>query len=367
VLTVHPTLLIGPSDWDAERMPREEFLRRLEALWQTSPSASHAVVYGDSRHHAELAYLTNVTPKLDAVIALLSRSGEHRLFVGGGPNMLAAARPLTWIADVLPLKDVGDAIRASAAPGRALILIGGGYMPAAHHRTVTEAIGERGVADATATVWTLMRRKTEVERQAVRHACAALTAAMTAIRDAQRAGADVTAAVLAGERAANACGAQDVRTLFSLNRGRTLQPFTALIERPVDPLQVYVAVRRFGYWAEGFALLSERPVAAAEKAGGLVRSALAAIKPGTRADELARRIAAEIHPYRAHPVTAGSFAHSIGLALEEPPYTDLGVAFEAGETYSLRIGVTDEVEHAIASAMVAVGDAHSDVLWPAIH
>ena len=25
VLTMHPTLLIGPADWDAARMPREEF------------------------------------------------------------------------------------------------------------------------------------------------------------------------------------------------------------------------------------------------------------------------------------------------------------------------------------------------------
>ena len=78
MLTVHPTLLIGPSDWQPERMPSEEFARRIDALWRTLPGASRAIVYGNSRHHAELAYLTNFVPKLEPAVALLSPTGEHR-------------------------------------------------------------------------------------------------------------------------------------------------------------------------------------------------------------------------------------------------------------------------------------------------
>ena len=54
-------------------MPKEEFARRVETLWRCAPAATHAVVYGNPRHHAELAYLTNLVPKLEAAVALLAR------------------------------------------------------------------------------------------------------------------------------------------------------------------------------------------------------------------------------------------------------------------------------------------------------
>ena len=102
MLTMHPTLLIGPSDWQGDRMPREEFTRRIDALWRRDPQAERAIVYGTPHRHAELAYFTNLTPKLEAAAALLVRTGEHRLFLGGGVNMLDSARPLTWIKELSP-------------------------------------------------------------------------------------------------------------------------------------------------------------------------------------------------------------------------------------------------------------------------
>ena len=76
----------------------------------------------------------------------------------------------------------------------------------------------------------------------------------------QRAGAPATDVILAGERAANRLGVQDVRGIsFSCNGGRTLQLFETAVERALDPLQVYMAVRRSGYWAEGFAVLAASP------------------------------------------------------------------------------------------------------------
>jgi hypothetical protein len=353
MLTVHPTLLIGPSDWQSEHMPKEEFLRRIEALWQSCPTASQAMVYGNSHHHAELAYLTNFVPKLEPAVALLSRAHEPRLFVGGGANMLGAAKPLTWIANIVPLKEL-DRVRMPDG-----VLIGGGYMTTAPRRTVGDA-----AVDATPQLWTHMRRKSAHELGAIREACAALDAAIAAIGEAQKSGASVTSAILAGECAANARGAQDVRTLFSANRGRTLQPFSMLIERTVDPLQVYVAVRRFNYWAEGFAVLTQRPSPAAERATALLRSVLPMIKSGISKSAVAGFIASSRSPYRCHPVTEGAVANSIGLAPEEPPYTNIGATFEAGEVYSLKVGVTDGADqHAIVSAMIAVRDGGNDVLW----
>jgi hypothetical protein len=353
MLTVHPTLLIGPSDWQPERMPKEEFLGRIEALWRSCPTASQAMVYGNSRHHAELAYLTNLVPKLEPAVVLLSRTDEARLFVGGGANMLGAARPLTWITDIAPLRELE---RVRMADG---LLIGGGYMSSALRRTIGDA-----APDATPQLWTQMRRKSPHELAAIREACTALGVAGAAIHDAQKSGASVTSAILAGERAANEQCAQDVRTLFSVDGGRTLRPFSELIERTIDPLQVYVAVRRFNYWAEGFVLLTQQPSPAQEMAAALLRSALPMIKAGTDTSAVAAFIASGRVHYRVHPVTENAFANAIGLTLEEPPYTNIGATFETGEVYSLKVGVTDGADqHAIVSAMIAVRKNGNDVLW----
>jgi hypothetical protein len=95
VLTSHPTLLIGPSDWDADVMPRDEFARRIDALWRAFPEAPCAIVYGSPAHHAELAYLTNLVPKLEAAVAILSRSGAPGLLSALFPTCCDPASPLS--------------------------------------------------------------------------------------------------------------------------------------------------------------------------------------------------------------------------------------------------------------------------------
>jgi hypothetical protein len=74
MLAMNSTLLVGPSDWDADRMPKAEFVARAGAFWRDNPPASGAIVYGDRVNHAELAYLTNFTPKLEAALALIPRA-----------------------------------------------------------------------------------------------------------------------------------------------------------------------------------------------------------------------------------------------------------------------------------------------------
>ena len=65
-------------------------------------------------------------------------------------------------------------------------------------------------------------------------------------------------------------------------------------------------------------------------------------------------------------MTDDAWAASLGSALEEPPFTDLGTIFETGEVYSLKIGLTDNADqNAIVSAIVAVREGGSDVLWTA--
>ena len=110
MLAMNSTLLVGPSDWDAARMPKTEFAARAGAFWRDNPPISGAIVYGDRVNHAELAYLTNFTPKLEAALALIPRDGAPQLLVGGGVNMLPAARPLTFVEDLRPLRNVGSTV-----------------------------------------------------------------------------------------------------------------------------------------------------------------------------------------------------------------------------------------------------------------
>jgi hypothetical protein len=356
MLTPHPTLLIGPSDWDQERMPRAEFARRIDALWGANPQAERAIVYGNSRYHAELAYFTNLVPKLGPAVALLSRTGEHRLFVGDAANMLGAARPLTWIENVASMKDAATAIAAGKAGQRSL-LVGADYMPLALRRTMTEALGgEASATDATSQVWSQMRRKSHYELSAIDAAMKTIGSARTAMREALASGAGATEVVLAGERAAGAAGAQDVRTLFSLDGGRTLRPFVAQTKQVSDPLQAYLAVRRFNYWAECFPMFTTRPQPSQliEKAWAAMGTAQAAIKSGVATHEIRQLIAAAIEPFQAHPMIVHALAQRMGLALEEPPHTGVGETFEAGEVYSLRVGATDGSQGVICSSMILV-------------
>ena len=365
MLTMNPTLLVGPSDWDGARLPQEEFAARAAALWRDHPSAGGAIVYGDRVNHAELAYLTHFTPKLEAALALIPRTGAATLLVGGGANMLQAAKPLTCVADLRPLRDGGKTVAQWAREqGGTPVLIGGGAMPYALHREIAGAL-ECELADKTTALRALMRRKSARELALLREACATLAAAVTAMRAAQRAGAQATDAILAGEQAANHCGAQDVRTLFSRDGGRTLRPFETTVERALDPLQVYMAVRQFGYWAEGFAVLAASPHPCAQRAGDVLRSAVERMQAGERCGELARGIAQAVYPLTPHPITADVPGNTIGLALEEHPLivASSEESFEDGDVYSLRIGLSDARGHAIASAMVAVHGRGNEVLW----
>ncbi|MBX9776043.1 MAG: hypothetical protein K2Y71_16810 [Xanthobacteraceae bacterium] len=356
MFTQHPTLLIGPSDWDESRAPKAAFDARIAALWAAFPNATQAIVFGSVARHAELAYLTNFVPKLEPGIALLSRDGSQKLLFGGGPNMIGAMKPLTFIADMAPLNALAKLIAGWKSP----LLVGGGAMTSAMRKTVDDATGNTA-QDATAHVQSLMRRKSPDELACIRDACGVLGKVVTVMRDAVRAGHGAATALLAGERAAIDQRVQDIRTLYSLDGGRTLRPFEAIDDRRVDPLQVYVAVRKYNYWADGFACLPNEPQPAASLAALLLDNALSAIKPGVPVAQLAKILAVGA-PYCHHPVIEDALAAPIGLSLDAPTTT----RFEPGEVYSVRAGLTDGAEqHAILSAMIAVHDTDTEVLWRA--
>jgi Xaa-Pro aminopeptidase len=380
LLTMHPTLLIGPYDWQAERMPKSEFFVRIRALWNkiSDPACSAVIVYGDSRDHAELAYLSNFIPKLGPALMFIPRAGEPKLLVSGAPNMLVAARRLTWIEGVEPMRDAGKTTTRwlngeidydPTTAGRRAALIGGDYMRSAFRTPFVESFDhESPFLNATPLLRTLMRCKSSRELGFIREGCAILDAATKALAQAKRAGAGITAAILEAERMANYLGAQDVRTLFSLDGGRTLIPFEKPIDSTVDPFQAYIAVRHVGYWVEGFVSLaaSEHPVLV--KAVEALKTVITSATAGTKCIDLARLAAEKIRPYGLHAMTAGNIGNGIGLSLDESPIpTNSEETLGAGEVYTLRVGASDEQEHhGIVSAIVAVHEHRNDLLWSAI-
>lgn len=367
---MHPTLLVGPADWDQRQMPRVEFEDRLTALWQGYPNASGAIVYGNSSDYAALAYLTNFTPKLEAGMALIPRRGETQLLIGGGVNMVPAARPLTFVESLAPLR---EAAKTAAAWARALqsgatvLLIGGDAMPLGMRGAFDQALGpDIRVEIADRTLQADMRRKRPRELHAMREACSALAAAAAALRDAMSARKSVTDCILTAEHAALQRGAQDVRSLFSLDGGRTLRPFELPNPERRDPLQVYLAVRHDGYWAEGFVRVATTKDALQSKVDGILDAMVTRARPGLSCHELHRIIEQNRGTLALHPLAATMFGNSIGLALDEPPALtpDSNTKLEAGAVYSLRAGLLDDTgAGVVASAIVAVTPDGPELLW----
>jgi Xaa-Pro aminopeptidase len=367
---MHPTLLIGPADWDAARLPRAEFDARIAALWQDQPRAAGAVVYGDSRDHAALAYLTHFSPKLEAGLALIPRTGAPRLLIGGGVNMLPAAKPLTFVEDLAPLRDAPATVArwaGSLPERRVIVLIGGDAMPYVLRRALDAALPSDVVmTNGDDRLRARMRIKRPRELAALRTAAATLAVAVAALEEAFRAGQGVTDCVLAAEHAALHRGAQDVRSLFSLDCGLGLRPFDVPVSTRCDPLQAYLAVRQGGYWTDAFVRLRTTVDALQDEVRRRVQSMIGLARPGASGRELAAFAQAGGGKFRAHPLTAGVFGSSIGLALDELPMLarDGDATLEAGGVYSLRTGLRDEKSGAIASAMVAVKEDDCEVLWP---
>jgi Xaa-Pro aminopeptidase len=367
VLTLHSMLLVGPYDWDAAALPREEFADRLAAFWQRMPAhCAGLIVYGDSRSHAELMYLTHFVPKVRQAMAFVPRTGDPLVLIPGSRAQFPTMKRLTWTENIELLSDPGKAVTdwlgALGVDGSRIAIAGTDVMRPAARQAVLQALGAEPF-DATAVVASVMARKRPRELDALRGACALLDAARAALTGACERGETVTAAVLAAEHAAHKQGAQDVRSLFSVDGGRTLVPFSTPLPERADPLQCYMAVRHRGYWADGFLVAgNSAAVTAARKALAHIAHAC---RPGANAGELAAQADTALKPYARHPVTASQFGNAIGLSLDEPPLLRTGgdASLEPGGVYSLRLGSAAANEYGFASAMVSVQDSGPRILW----
>jgi Xaa-Pro aminopeptidase len=369
--TMHSTLLVGPSDWEPQRISRQDYDDRLAALWRDHADAGGAIVYGDSRDHAALAYLTHFTPKLEAGIALIPRRGEPRMLIGGGINMLPAAKPLTFISALGPLRDAAKTIADWAGgleTGSGLVLLGGDAMPYELRSALNRALGNgTRIDNGDAAEQARMLQKSTGELQLLRSAGAILDAAVAALHNASRAEKSVTDCILAAEHTALQRGAQDVRSLFSPDGGRTLRPFDIPLPQRCDPLQTYLAIRYDGYWAEAFVRVGTQDDPLDRKAKEILKAMIAETRPGTLCRKLHELADLRRGTLSLHPLADETFGSSVGLSLDEPPLFTrrANVTLEKNAVYSLRSGLLDEAgAGAVVSSMVLVTEHGPELLWP---
>ncbi|MSQ52054.1 MAG: hypothetical protein EXR28_09210 [Betaproteobacteria bacterium] len=374
MLNMHSLLLVGPYDWDEAVMPRAEFEDRIRAFWARIPESagSFAVIYGDSRHHAELTYLTHFVPKVRSAMAIVPREGEPVILLSGSRNSFSYAERLSCFKTLDLMTDPAKAVDKWVAdhPGtpKRGVLLGTAAMRSQQYQQLLAAFPDNAAPlEASHTLHALMRVKRPMELAAIKRGVQMLAAAEGVLSEAHRSGAPVTAVVLEAERAVHAMGAQDVRSLFSLDGGSTLRPFSVPVERKVDPLQVSMTILNSGYWVEGLMMFSTKAHGVRDRAREALSDLISRAKAGAKAGDLANAMAAAIKPYSPHPILEGAIGNGIGMAIEAAPRLDANSdeALESGGVYTLCAGATDGKQHAMLSAMVHIGDHGAEILWSA--
>jgi Xaa-Pro aminopeptidase len=374
--TVQPCVTIGSYIWAQDRLPYDEFTLRLDALRAAMDRNGWpaVLVYGDVREHAALAFLSSFIPRVRWGMALLPRTGDARLLCAMSTRDLPAMRTLTWIADVR--SGMGPEWEKAFDPwferfigdqAQKLGTIGFDIMARVLHATVRRSLGERFAlqrADDIVAIPSCRKRPRELTM--IRASCKLLKTAAKTFAESWRRNHEPETAALDAERVARSLAAQDVRTLVSLDCGRTLVPFQGGFEKCSGPLVGYIAVKAAGYWADMFVTVDDGTItAAAQHTEAALDAIIANMRPGARIDTLHSKAVGALAPYKLHPALGGSIGHGIGLSLHEGPEFQLSAnATLVGDgVYALQIGAADaKAGNVLLSAIVRVAAKGAEVL-----
>ncbi len=373
--TMHPVTIFGSYMLDGDHIPPDEFEVRVRGAQAMIAEQGWAglIAHGDPVESAFLTYLTNYSPRNRAALALLPAAGDPCLLVTAGPRDIKREAAIAWMDDVRMIGKLEDSLGAwfgeVGIDGGTIGLVEGGGMRPPSHAALAGICAGLGIslADADAATRRITHPKRPRELVMVRRAAHILAATMGTLGDAWKSGASATEAGLAAEGAAFANQAQDARTLFSLDGGRTLRPFERPLPDRPQRFAAYVAVRYQAYWADGFVTLSARRNKVQKAAHAALDKMIAAARPGATGDDLAQA-AGLPGRFKPHAITGASLGNGIGLRLSEPPLLAPGnsAAMVEDGTYSLRVGLSEgRRNHALVSAMVALGAHGTEILWRA--
>jgi Xaa-Pro aminopeptidase len=376
--TMQPCVTIGSYTWAQDRLPADEFSVRLDELRRamTRHGFRAVLAYGDVREHAALAYLSNFIPRVRWGLALLPEDGDARLLCAMSTRDLPAMRGLTWIADVRsgmgPEWDKAfdpwfERFGVQAA-AQQLGTLGFDLMAPVLHDAVRRSLNERFVLQRADDVLAVPpQRKRPRELTLLRASCALLQDAARVFAASWRESRAPETAALAAERTARSRAAQDVRTLISLDGGRTLSPYQGRFDKTAGPLVGYLAVKLMGYWADLLVALDDDAPKnpARRRVDAALDALIGAMRPGVRAGDLHAKAIAALAPLPLHPALGGSVGHGIGLSLNEAPELRAGADAPLVEdgVYSLQVGIADaDAGNALLSAIVRNAKNGAEVL-----
>jgi Xaa-Pro aminopeptidase len=374
--TVQPCVTIGSYTWAQDRLPYDEFTLRLDALRAAMERNGWpaVLVYGDVREHAALAFLSSFIPRVRWGMALLPRTGDARLLCAMSTRDLPAMRTLTWIADVR--SGMGPEWEKAFDPwferfpgnqAQKLGTIGFDIMAPVLQASVRRSLGERFVLQRADDILAIPScRKRPRELTMTRASCKLLDAAAKTFAESWRGNHEPETAALDAERFARSLAAQDVRTLVSLDGGRTLVPFQGRFKKCAGPLVGYLAVKVVGYWADMFVTVDDGTItSAARHAEAALDAVIANMRPGARAGALHADAVGALAPYKLHPVLGGSIGHGIGLSLHEGPefQASADATLVDDGVYALQVGAADaKAGNVLISAIVRVAAKGTEVL-----
>ena len=368
--TVHPSIVLGAYTWEQDSLPRDEFQIRGKDLNDAMDANGWKAmfIYGDADEHTALAYYTNFVPRVRWTIAMIPREGEPRLLVSMSSRDMPAMKLMTWITDVVSgwQWEAGFDPWIAGLKGDAPIGIGAIGFERIQPRLfnlMEKSIGERIRLSAAQGFDDSKRALRPRELSLLRESCEVLKAASKAMVRAWREGKNAEAAVLEGERVARSLAAQDVRTLVSLDGGRTLEPYRGEFKPSGDEFVAHFAVKVQGFWSELFVSASRGPNPY-PKVDSALDVLKAAVKPGVVGEDLHSKGIQALGTRAIHPVLSSSFGRRIGLSLDEgcPLRADDASPMVVGNVYSLHVGTRDDKGGGIASAMVAITKNGAEVL-----
>jgi Xaa-Pro aminopeptidase len=374
--TMQPCVTIGSYIWAQDRLPYDEFLLRLEPLHGAMDQNGWpaVLVYGDVREHGGLAYLTNFIPRVRWGMALLPRQGEARLLCAMSTRDLPAMRTLTWIADVQsgmgpewPKQFDPWFARFEGAQQQKLGTVGFDIMAPLLRQAVQKSLGTRFALERADDALAMpVPHKRPRELTMMRASCKLLDEAAKALVESWRGNHEPKTAALDAERLARSRAAQDVRTLVSLDGGRTLVPYQGRFDKCAGPLVAYIAVKLAGYWADMFVTADDGSASAAtRKTKAALEAVIADVRPGVRRSVLHAKAVAALSPFKLHAALSGSVGHGIGLSLHEGPEFDAAENSELIENgiYAIQIGTADDkTGAALLSAIVRCRATGAEVL-----
>ncbi len=374
--TMQPSVTLGSYTWAQDRLPFDEFTLRLEDLHAAMDQNGWKAVlaYGDVREHAALAFLSNFIPRVRWGMALLPRSGDARLVCAMSTRDLPAMRGLTWIADAR--SGMGPEWTKSFDPwfeqfksesAIKLGTLGFDFMAPVLFRSVRNSLGERFAVQRADDILRLASRaKRPRELTMIKATCGVLNAAAKTFAESWRKNRAPETAALDAERVARSLAAQDVRTLVSLDGGRTLVPYQGLFEQKDGSLVGYIAVKMAGYWADMFITVNDGGAGPASRyAEAALDALIAAVRPGVSSVKLHTVAADALRPFALHPVLGESVGHGIGLSLQEDPTfcaAEDAALVEDG-VYTLQVGTADaKAGNVLISAIVRNARTGTEVL-----